>query len=132
MSEAQNLKDKESFPFIEEKFDSSFNCSSENKSEYSFSIIIIDDDRSEEESERNKTIFSIQKFESFLNECCMQWLRSKVGHSIKLKLVEPDDDPSKSPLGAVTVHYKFFVFGLHFLLFLVFCEILHRWGLAFE
>lgn len=60
----------------------------------------------------------------------MQWLRSKVDHSIELKLAEPDDDPSKPPLGLVTFHYAFFVFGLHLYLFLVFREILHKWGLA--
>lgn len=66
------LKGKESFLFIKEEFDSGSNSFSEDKSEYSPNVVTIDNNRSEDELEENKTIFSIQKVESSSNECYMQ------------------------------------------------------------
>lgn len=44
---------------MEEEFDYGSNSSSEEKSEYSLSVVIVNDDRSRKESAGNETIFSI-------------------------------------------------------------------------
>lgn len=120
------MRDRESFPSTEEEFDFGFNSLSKDNNKYSPSIVAVDNDRFEEEFE---TVFSIQIVKSFLNECRMQWLCNKVHPSIELRLLETDDDLSKSPPSTVIFHYTFFIYVLRLSLFSIFYKILHMYGL---
>lgn len=62
-------RDKKSFPSTEEKFNSSSIPTFKDKSEYSLSVVVVNDDEYEEES---NTTFSIQKVKFALNELLMQ------------------------------------------------------------
>lgn len=52
----------------------------------------------------------------------MQWLHNKFNPSIKLRLLELNDNPSKPLFGVVIIHYVFFVYGLPLPLFLIFVK----------
>lgn len=93
------LKDKDFFPSTEEEFNSSSNPTFKDNSEYSLSVVVVDDDEFKKES---KTIFSSKKVKFILNELLMQWLCSKIDRSIRLKLPKLDNDLFKTPPGVVT------------------------------